>query len=124
MSKTFTGRFIVSEDGQLVPEDKKCKLLKEQFDKSLPVGSVIEIFAEYIEGKNATLAQKAKIHAMTRELSLHTGTTFDGMKRVIKNECGLHIGDFYKSFADCNSDELNLAINAALEIASILNYPL
>jgi len=82
---------------------------------SLPDGTKINITLE-VQGKDATYAQMKRIHAMIRQLANDTGMDFEPLKEEIKDKAGLCIGEVCKSFADCDTDELNAAIQAAIAL--------
>ena len=87
--------------------------------KELPEGTKIEIFAS-ISGEDGTNAQLAKIHAMIRELANEIGNTFEEMKTETKRRAGLCFvrdkQEYCKSFKDCSKQELNLVIQALIEM--------
>lgn len=128
--KTFHG--LLRKEGQLLiyksPADEKKYML---FKQSIPDGHLVEVYMD-IQTDDGTLAQMAKIHAMIRELCMHTGDSFEDMKLIVKKKAGLCLQKdldgsrflYCKSFGDCNKTELSLAIQAINEIASLLEYPL
>ena len=63
---------------------------------------------------------KERIHVMIRELASTLGYTFEEMKLLIKRKAGLCIvknkSEYCKSFAECDKDELNLTIQALIDI--------
>ena len=77
---------------------------------------------------NGTNAQLARLHAMIRELASDIGYTFMEMKLLVKRQTGLCFmkdkTEYCKSFADCDKDELNLAIQACIEIGDFSNMNL
>ena len=89
---------------------------------SLEEGQEIEVFASMVASRKGTLAQINKVHKCIRDLASHTGETFENIKLIIKEKSGLMIISnedstvVEKSFADCTSEELNLAIQAAIVI--------
>lgn len=94
---------------------------------SLEEGQEVEVFASFVSGNKGTLAQINKVHKCIRDLSSHTGEPFDAMKLLIKEKSGLIIAaDTYqeKSFAECTREELNLAIQAAIEIGEVVGVNL
>ena len=82
-------------------------------------GANVEIFISVNDGKG-TNAQLARIHAMCRELANEIGYTFEEMKLQIKRKAGLcfmkNNTEYCRSFAKCDAEELNLAIQACIEI--------
>ena len=85
-----------------------------------------------IQSDDGSLAQLAKIHAMIRDLSLHTGYSFEDSKLIIKHKAGLCIektieGEkflYCKSLGDCSKQELSLVIQAIEEVSQNLEHPL
>ena len=71
-----------------------------------------------------TLAQLAKVHKCIRVLASDIGYTFDEIKLLVKDRAGLVTrraikGKEYmdwKSFGNCSREDLNLAIQACIEI--------
>jgi hypothetical protein len=59
-----------------------------------------------------------------RELAAESGHTFDEMQTLVKMKAGLCWEDHCKSFGDCSSEELNLAIQAVIEIGDELTLNL
>jgi len=100
-----------------VADENKYK----EFVSKLDEGEMVEIFMEVNTG-TGTLPQLAKVHKCIRVLSNHLGHDFEDMKIYIKDRAGLVInrkilGKEYfdwKSFADCSSEDLNLAIQACI----------
>ena len=110
-------------NGQLIyikPGDEK---IYQMFKDSLEEGAIIEIFVEEFDNSN-TIPQLRKCHAMIRELSDHSGFSFQECKLLVKDKAGLCITrtisgkEYYecKSFADASSDELSAAIQACIEL--------
>lgn len=121
MAWSVTGRFI-KKDGQLIPEDVSSKFRYNDFVNRMPDGAVVEFYLD-MAGNAKSSGQLARVHAMIRELSVYAGYTFDEMKKEVKTQAGLSVGKMYKSFTDCSTDELNLAIQAAKVIGDNINCP-
>jgi len=109
----------VIKDGKIsypIPADKKRF---QNFLKETPEGSNVELFISVSDGKGSN-AQLAKIHAMCRQLANDVGYTFEEMKLQVKRKAGLcfmrNNTEYCKSFAKCDAEDLNLAIQACLEI--------
>lgn len=111
---------------RLSVKDKKLnfssKALKNKylrFLESIPEGQEVDVFMSTSSSK-ITKAQLARIHAMCRELSNFTGNTFNEQKDLVKEAAGLVVETngvrTYKSFADCDIEEANLAIQACIEM--------
>ena len=107
------------KDGKLHFPVKAYKTKYEKFLKDAPEGARVELFISIADGKG-TNAQLARVHAMCRELANDIGYTFEEMKLQIKRKAGLcfmrNKVEYCKSFADCDASELNLAIQACIEI--------
>jgi|TARA_R100000951_G_scaffold76899_1_gene64934 hypothetical protein len=98
------------------------KAVQTRFNKwlgSLPDDSKLEIFIG-VSGDKGSNPQLARIHAMIREIAQEIGYTFIEAKMEVKRACGLCFvrdgQEYCKSFADCDKDELNLAIQSCIEI--------
>ena len=95
----------------------------KEFIKSLEEGTLIDLFME-INSADGTLAQLAKVHKCIRVLAQHAGYSFDDMKLAIKDKSGLVVKRTvldkeyldWKSFGDCSRDDLNLAIQACIDL--------
>ena len=85
----------------------------------LPDGSKVSITIE-VQSKDATYAQKKRIHAMIRQISNDTGMDFEPLKNEVKERAGLCIDGECKSFADCDTDDLNAAIQACISIGDFV----
>lgn len=115
---------LVKKNSKLGYSSKKDKLLYELFVDKLKDGQEIEIFI-CIKGNKANVAQISKVHACIRVISMELGYSFEDMKLFIKQRAGLcfEVEDedkkkvVCKSFADCNSQEISLAIEACNELA-------
>ena len=90
-----------------------------KFLKNLPDNSKLEIFIG-VSGDKGSNPQLARLHAMIREIAQEIGYTFEEAKLNVKRSAGLCFvrdkQEYCKSFADCDKDELNLAIQACIEI--------
>jgi len=109
----------VVRDGKLDYPAKIQKTRMDSFYSNLPEGAKVEMFIS-VSTKKGSNAQLARLHAMIRELANDIGYTFMEMKLLIKRQTGLCFmrdkKEYCKSFADCDSDELNLAMQECLRI--------
>ena len=107
------------KDGELSFPVKALESKYKNFLKNLPDGIKLEIFIGASSGKGSN-PQLARIHAMIREIANELGYTFEEVKLQVKRNAGLCFTknnvEYCKSFAKCDKEELNLAIQAALEI--------
>lgn len=109
--------------GKLIHIRQGDEVRYKDFIKSLEEGTEVELFME-INNADGTLAQLAKVHKCIRILASHTGHSFEDIKLVIKDRSGLLIKRTvmdkeyidWKSFGDCSRDELNLAIQACVDM--------
>jgi len=113
MKKVFTAT-LIKRDGKLEHALDSKKELYKEFLSSIEEGTKVEIFLD-VSGNSGSKAQLAKIHAMIRQLANDTGDDFDSLKQFIKEKAGLKITGDVKSFADCDSDELNSIIQVILK---------
>ena len=98
MKKIFNTT-LIKRDGKLEHTIQAKEALLDELIKDLPVG---------MKGSNAQLA---KIHAMLRQLASDIGEETATLKEQIKEEAMID-----KSFADCDTDELNDVIQTILKI--------
>lgn len=121
--KSFIGK-MVKKGTAFQPANKRDLELYTLFLACLEEGTYVDIYME-INDPNGTLAQLAKLHAMIRELSLHTGENFNDMKVYIKDRAGMITkegGNIHvKSFKDCSKLELSLAIQACITMGEDVN---
>jgi hypothetical protein len=107
------------KDGKLNFPIKATGVKFNEFLKELPDDSNIEIFIG-VSGDKGSVPQLAKVHAMIREIAQEIGYTFEEAKSTVKKASGLCFPkegtESCKSFADCDKDELNLVIQACIEI--------
>lgn len=108
---------VTKKNGKLLFRNTVEETAYKQFIHNLPEGAQADIFLSTDATGKATNTQIAKVHKSIRDLCNFTGSTFDDMKLEIKKRAGLYSGpDSLKSFADCSKDELNLAIQACIEV--------
>jgi hypothetical protein len=116
----FTGK-LVKKDGKLTYAHPKDKLAYDLFVQKLPDGQEVEMYIDLANADHSR-AQINKVHACIRELAKESGYTFEEMKKIVKERSGLCYtdseGEYCKSFGECSSDELMMAIQAAIEIGS------
>tara|TARA_R110002153_G_scaffold179359_1_gene332740 strand:+ start:1168 stop:1551 length:384 start_codon:yes stop_codon:yes gene_type:complete len=107
------------KDGELSFPMKAQKTKLNTFLKNLPNDSKLEMFIGVTTDKGSN-PQLARIHAMIRQLANDIGYTFEEIKLQVKRKAGLCFTrnkvEYCKSFADCDKDDLNLAIQACIEI--------
>ncbi len=112
--KGLFNSILIKKDG----EWKHTLSIKQQeyndMMDTLPEGTKVDITIE-VQGKDATYSQMKRIHAMIRQLANDTGMDFIHLKEEIKDKAGLCVVEGNcKSFADCDTEELNGAIQAAI----------
>ena len=108
---------------QLVHVKTGDEIRYKEFIKEIEAGTQLDLFME-IDSGDGTVAQLAKVHKCIRVLANHTGHTFEEMKLAVKDLSGLVtkrtvLGREYldwKSFGDLSRDDLNLAIQACVEL--------
>jgi hypothetical protein len=114
----FSGK-LVKKNGKLTYATPQDKLAYDIFISKLEEGQIVEMYVDLANADHSK-AQLAKVHACIRELAKESGYTFDEMKDAVKEASGLSYKEgvmiTYKSFADCSSTELTLAIEAAISI--------
>jgi len=103
----------------------------DSFKTEIPEGRIIEVYMQ-VQGEQGLLSQLAKVHVLIRALSAHIGDDPARIKNLVKDRAGLcliHSDQgvkelFCKSFGDCSYQDLNLAIQAAIDIGKELNLSL
>ena len=107
------------KNGTLVFPIKAIGNKYQKFLNDLPEGAKLEIFIG-VSGDKGSNPQLARLHAMIREIAQEIGYTFEEAKLVVKRKAGLcftkNKEEYCKSFGQCDKDELNLAIQACIEI--------
>lgn len=114
---------LKKSNGRLVHIRTGDEIKYKEFVRLLEEGTQVDLFMEISSG-DGTLDQLAKVHKCIRVLANHTGVTFEDMKMVIKDRSGLVVrrealGKEYmdwKSFGDVSREDLNLAIQACIEL--------
>jgi len=130
ISRTMRGIFegkLVKRDGKMIYRQGKNRELYKKFVNGLDEGQTINVYMEATTG-NGTLAQLAKVHKCIRVLASDLGYTFEDVKFLVKDKAGLvikrNVGDNtyndWKSFADCSVEELNLAIQACIDLGDFV----
>lgn len=108
---------VTKVEGKLLFRNATEEAAYQDFITNLPEGAQADIFMSTDASGKATNTQIAKIHKSIRDLAAFTGATFDDMKLEVKKKAGLSTGPAsFKSFADCSKEEINLAIQAAIEL--------
>ena len=111
----YNGR-LIKKEGKLTYLEPKDQLAYKIFINKLEEGQVVDMYIDLADADHSK-AQLAKVHACIRELAKESGYTFDDMKLIIKGASGLcYDAEHCKSFAECSSTELGLAIEACIQI--------
>jgi hypothetical protein len=117
--KQIFSSILIKKDGEMVHTiDAKSKEYQTLLN-NLPEGGRIEMFIE-VSGATATGAQIKKIHAMIRQLANDLGDDFESVKLQVKKQAGLCAKDGCKSFADCDKEEMNGAIQSCIAIGDFI----
>tara|TARA_R110000851_G_scaffold2136_3_gene8157 strand:- start:6206 stop:6589 length:384 start_codon:yes stop_codon:yes gene_type:complete len=107
------------KDGKLYFPIKAMGTKYRKFFEQLQDNSKLEVFIG-VSGVKGSNPQLARLHAMIREIAQEIGYTFEEAKIQVKRSSGLCFvkdkQEYCKSFADCDKDELNLAIQSCIEI--------
>ena len=115
------------KDGELHFPIKATGTRFKKFLSQLPDDSKLEIFIGG-SGDKGSNPQLARIHAMIREIAQEIGYTFAEAKMAVKRQAGLCFvrdkQEYCKSFGDCDKEELNLVIQACVEIGDFSNMNL
>lgn len=91
--------------------------MMQYLTSKLKEGSVIDFQIDF-SSQNGLLSQISKVKAGTRDLAKETGYTFIEMEQLIKKDAGLYdeLKNEYKSFANCNFDEMSSAIQVMINM--------
>ena len=107
------------KDGKIYFPIKAMGTKYRKFFEQLQDNSKLEVFIG-VSGVKGSNPQLARLHAMIREIAQEIGYTFEEAKIQVKRSSGLCFvkdkQEYCKSFADCDKDELNLAIQSCIEI--------
>ncbi len=114
---------LTKQDGKLIHKDGNDSALYKIFVDALEDGQSVDVFFD-AHVDNGTYAQISKLKVSIRELATESGHSFEEMQLLVKEKAGLCWEDHCKSFALCSIEELNLAIQAAIEIGDLLNLNL
>lgn len=114
---------LTKENGKLIHKDASDASLYKIFMESLEEGQSVDVFFD-AHVDSGTYAQISKLKVSIRELANESGDSFEEMQNIVKERAGLCWEDHCKSFGDCSIEELNLAIQAAIEIGDYLNLNL
>lgn len=122
----FYGK-LIKKNGVLEFVKLSDSINHNTFVKNLKEGEKLDLFLD-ISDDNGSLVQLAKIHACIKALATESGYTVSEMKKIVKRESGLAFsnskGEFFKSFGDCSSEELSLAVQTCIEIGAEYNMDL
>jgi len=126
MTGSFEGKLTII-NGKLTSKSDSTKAKFKNFIENLKEDQTINVYMEANNG-NGSLAQLAKVHKCIRVLASDLGYTFEDVKLLVKDKAGLVIKrkiddkmyNDWKSFADCSLEELNLAIQACIELGDFV----
>lgn len=118
----FFGR-LQKVNGQLVYVKQKDTKDYEEFKKLVPEGGFVDLYVEAVSN-DGNLAQLAKVHALIRDLSAHTGFSTSEIKLLVKERAGLCLTRekegkeifICPSFGDASKEDLSSAIQTCIEI--------
>jgi len=127
MTDIFTSYFK-KVDGKLIYTKSEEEKRFKEFVKGIPEGKVVNVFMELTDASKS-LAQLAKVHKCIRVLANEIGYTFEEMKLAVKDRAGLYLSvtiddkeyQDWKSFGTCSIEEINLDIQACIEIGDTVN---
>ena len=108
--KKIYNTILIKRNGKLEHTVKAKEGILNDIIKELPEGTKVEVFANTI-GMKGSNAQLAKIHAMIRQLANDIGEDPVSLKEHIKNQAMID-----KSFAECDTEELNSVIQTVLSL--------
>ncbi|NQY42592.1 MAG: hypothetical protein HRT87_04525 [Legionellales bacterium] len=117
--------------GKIIGKELKFSMINQtlfnEFAKTLPDNTEVELYISTVSEK-ASRAQIKKIHAMLRELGNTCGYELQEIKDLVKTKADLtEVKDkkiALKSFGDCTREEMQNAIEAAIQIGDMLGVNL
>ena len=114
---------LTKRGNKLIHQDGSDASLYKIFVESLAEGQSVDVFFD-AHVDDGSYAQISKLKVSIRELANESGHSFEEMQNLVKEQAGLCWEDHCKSFGDCSMEELNLAIQAAIEIGDHLSMNL
>ena len=107
------------KDGKIHFKNKLNETRFNKFFQQFKDDTRLEIFVS-ANDKKGSISQLSRLHASIRELASDLGYTFAEMKLQVKRKAGLCLvsdgTEYCKSFGKCDHAELNLAIQACIEL--------
>ena len=121
---TFFITKMIKKDGKLTFKKKSDKAVMDKAIENLREGQAVEMVIDFTKD-DGRLGQISKIHAMIGDISAETGDDYEEIKKEVKKKAGLYTpNEELKSFANCSSQELSLAIQAAINLGEFLGMNL
>jgi len=112
---------LKKKDGVVSFKTKKDKENYNQFKEDSSNKDDISLLMTR-NGTIKSLKILAKVHVMIKEIALEMGEAPSDIKKIVKDRAMLkNIFNEPKSFADCSSEELTLAISECKKIFTFLN---
>jgi hypothetical protein len=123
---------FIKKNNKLELKDEKEQILFKDFINKLKENEEVEgIFI--ISSKNITKGKLALIHHQISVLASEAGYSFNDMKKEVKRNSGLSIkyineegleDEFFRSFSDCSTPEVDLILETCKELALFYNASL
>ena len=114
---------VIIKGDEIIPASKEDAGKLKLFNMGTVKGQEIEAYLTVLNNDEKTAGQLAKAHALIREIANSTGHTIDEIKVIIKERAGLYdpttIGSTssaFKSFANCNKQEMSKAIEECISL--------
>jgi hypothetical protein len=113
---------VIINGTEIIPASKEDAGRLKLFNMGVKKGQEIEAYITVLSTDEKTAGQLAKVHALIRELANSTGHTNEEIKLIIKEKAGLYIPatssslPTFKSFADCNKQEMSNAIEECIAL--------
>lgn len=112
------------ENGSLKPYSEKDKILYDLLVSRAAEGTKVEVYYEIVDDGKVSYPKISKLHKCIRDIATETGELFEKTKIDVKKAAGLCNGDECKSFANCSNGEIDLAIQACVEIGDFIGMNL
>jgi hypothetical protein len=114
---------VIIKGTEIIPASSEDAGKLKLFNMGTKKEQEIEAYLTVLENDNKTAGQLAKAHALIREIANSTGHTLEEIKLIIKERAGLYdpatissTSSPFKSFADCNKQEMSKVIEECIAL--------
>ena len=114
---------VIIKGTEIIPASSEDAGKLKLFNMGTKKEQELEAYLTVLENDNKTAGQLAKAHALIREIANSTGHTLEEIKLIIKERAGLYdpatissTSSPFKSFADCNKQEMSKVIEECIAL--------